>query len=889
MFVNNTSYGGGAIGIDGGGNVALNGCTFVNNTSGNGGAIQARSCRGLALDRCIFINNTASALSGGALDIMNVVGVVTLDGCTFINNIVAPQRGAAEGGGALLVEGGNIVLIKGCSFIDPISYLHNDVASNSQGPAANVTFSCADGEVGTPVQMQGNEITVIPPKELQCTKPTSPPNPRPSPRPPTPVPLPPSPLIPTPPPSPSSPTPAHPTPAPSPPPPTPEPTTSASHTSRRNIQISSAGGVLILVLSMLCMCAGGDTLRRLNRNLRAKKRRAAALGAIDTSKAVSQEDIMQKMEYDLVVQVAKDGRQEDITFHTWDFGGQQVYYVLHHLFITEGVYCLCFNMLEALNNPSECMEYIAFWLNSTYLHVVSKDGCSILLVGTHRDIVADPQQHRTISDALRNQFERCSFWRCVRQPSRVLLRDSSEDGLCFFPVDNTRILHVGTTSVMDTINLLAEQQVQAREEKPLRWLKVLDELQKIQEGDVNYIELGSRADHASYAFGYTPALKSQDMEDICAPSLWEVAYTNGVTEPADFDALIEFFDSIGIIKRCHSRSLVVKHSQDVIILKPQWLVNVFAAVITCCTLDGPAIEEGVSKEAVAIMLSSDIYRFEAKAILSIRLLRHLWEQKGVIGRFEDMQNGAELEQWGAKFELLLELLLGFDLMFELKDVGAEDGDREDSCFDDEHDTQDSLDGTACDRSDDNRHFLVPAMLLETSVLCTFPQRGGEAPTQPPLHCYFAFKEEGVSLDRGSSGLLPAVVFAKLQAQCASWAQSTSNTEPRLSRRQAQVTFGAQRFEPSVRGQAIRLFAQVNGREGSHQVQQPSGKIFDTRSNGARRVVTPGCLRDCQFRGVCACHLGGLSRTVELREACAHFMVCLLASSIDGPPRIRRAL
>ena len=34
--------------------------------------------------------------------------------------------------------------------------------------AANVTFACADDEVGTPVQMQGTEIAVIPPNELKC-------------------------------------------------------------------------------------------------------------------------------------------------------------------------------------------------------------------------------------------------------------------------------------------------------------------------------------------------------------------------------------------------------------------------------------------------------------------------------------------------------------------------------------------------------------------------------------------------------------------------------------------------------------------------------------------------------------------------------------------------
>jgi hypothetical protein len=521
---------------------------------------------------------------------------------------------------------------------------------------------------------------------------------------------------------------------------------------------------------------------------RAQRQKQELAGLIKISKKLRADDIMQKMPLDLVVQVAKDGRRQDITFHTWDFGGQQVYYVLHHLFITEGVCCLCFNMLEALNDRNQCMEYIAFWLNSTYSHVASKEHCSILLVGTHRDIVSDPQQHRTISDTLLSQFEQCSFWRCVRQPSPPLddSVDSPVDSLCFFPVDNTSNNDSsGTASVMMTINMLAEQQVQAREEKPLRWLKVLDELQNIQKGDMNYIELGSRQTD----FGHTSVLTSQNTDTATKPSLWEVAFMNGVTEPADFDALIDFFNNIGVIKHCHLRSMAL-NCQDVIILKPQWLVNVFSAVITCYTLDGPVVEESMVEAALATTLSSDMYRFESKAILSARLLRYLWEQKGVISMLETLQHGEEREQWEAKFELLLELLLHFDLIFELKDH-----DHEDDLPGDEHDPIHSLDrATSSERSVENRRFLVPAMLAETHALSAFPRRGEEVATQLPLHCYFAFKEGGASFDRGSGGLLPAVVFARLQAKCASWAQLTSNIEPRLSRRQAKVTFGAQRFE-----------------------------------------------------------------------------------------------
>jgi hypothetical protein len=56
-------------------------------------------------------------------------------------------------------------MIKNCTFIGPISNKKNDIYNEG----GEVTFACADDEVGTPVQMQGTEITVIPPKELKCS------------------------------------------------------------------------------------------------------------------------------------------------------------------------------------------------------------------------------------------------------------------------------------------------------------------------------------------------------------------------------------------------------------------------------------------------------------------------------------------------------------------------------------------------------------------------------------------------------------------------------------------------------------------------------------------------------------------------------------------------
>jgi hypothetical protein len=62
---------------------------------------------------------------------------------------------------------GGAGMIKNCTFIGPISDSTNDIYNKG----GEVTFACADDEVGTPVQMQGTEITVIPPKELKCVAP----------------------------------------------------------------------------------------------------------------------------------------------------------------------------------------------------------------------------------------------------------------------------------------------------------------------------------------------------------------------------------------------------------------------------------------------------------------------------------------------------------------------------------------------------------------------------------------------------------------------------------------------------------------------------------------------------------------------------------------------
>jgi hypothetical protein len=132
--------------------------TMKNACNPFGGAINVEVGH-LVLTDCTFDSNQGYT---GVIAIEQQQSSVTLTRCSFVSNAAS----AGDGGGALWFDGGSFGLIIDCLFTGPIYKNHNDIARDNTN--AVVTFACADSEVGTPVQMQGTDITVIPPKELQC-------------------------------------------------------------------------------------------------------------------------------------------------------------------------------------------------------------------------------------------------------------------------------------------------------------------------------------------------------------------------------------------------------------------------------------------------------------------------------------------------------------------------------------------------------------------------------------------------------------------------------------------------------------------------------------------------------------------------------------------------
>ena len=88
IFMDSSSYTGGALSTLNRGNVHLTNCTFYNNSANYGGAIYAYSSV-VYINNCSFFNNSASALGGAVCD---------LDSTFVVNNSRANNNKALHGG-----------------------------------------------------------------------------------------------------------------------------------------------------------------------------------------------------------------------------------------------------------------------------------------------------------------------------------------------------------------------------------------------------------------------------------------------------------------------------------------------------------------------------------------------------------------------------------------------------------------------------------------------------------------------------------------------------------------------------------------------------------------------------------------------------------------------
>ncbi|KAJ1434132.1 hypothetical protein B484DRAFT_429324 [Ochromonadaceae sp. CCMP2298] len=191
-----------------------------------------------------------------------------------------------------------------------------------------------------------------------------------------------------------------------------------------------------------------------------------------------------EVDNELVAKCLSEGIQTEskLILSVFDYGGQSVFNVIHHFFLTRyGVYLLVFNMEWLLGDAVQqraCLDYLRFWLNSVVIHTLNNKGetAPVAFVGTRKDTVSDPKQHGRISALLYTAFSSSVAWPYVLENDQGVGSNGCTT-LCFYAVDNTLGRGDPTTKQLLThVERVISEAAYVKEEKPLVWLQVLDRL-----------------------------------------------------------------------------------------------------------------------------------------------------------------------------------------------------------------------------------------------------------------------------------------------------------------------------------------------------------------------------------------------------------------------------
>lgn len=286
--------------------------------------------------------------------------------------------------------------------------------------------------------------------------------------------------------------------------------------------------------------------------------------------------------------------QHPVVLQTWDFAGQEIYYNMAHVFLTElGIYILVLDLSSWVEEKAsgEVVDSLEFWLAALLVHA---ERAKLLVVGTHLDAV--PEENRE------EVFERVETFlrgRLAAAPAlgQQLFPDEERQRR-FFPIDNRG--GEGLEQLRRALNELALEA--ARERKiPTRWAHFFHVLDKLSTPYVTYEECRERAGQFGIVEG--------EMEEF-----------------------LRLFHRLGL--------LLHFEGSPAIVLDPQWLLDAMAHVITC-----PRVLKG-------FQLESEQLQREGK--LTDKLLSKLWEENNKKdNRFSLVEHQTILKAFLTHFDLLI--------------------------------------------------------------------------------------------------------------------------------------------------------------------------------------------------------------------------------------------
>jgi GTPase SAR1 family protein len=244
----------------------------------------------------------------------------------------------------------------------------------------------------------------------------------------------------------------------------------------------------------------------------------------------------------LISEFMENGMKQTVAFSAYDFGGQDVFKGLRHLFFTRnGCYLIIFDMRTMASSAEgadreRALKSLLAWILNASLHA---RGAPMFLVGTHKDKISSPAEHQDISDEIKRRFD-------ANVLSSIL--HNREDQLVFFPVDNSAHEDPVVSLLRKQIEESVRKEEYIRKEIPLKWLRFYDSLTAT-----------GRTNHCQY---------------VTLAEARTLAAQCGLVQADERDSALRLFHELGVLFYLSSVS-----EQNYVVIDPQFLVDRMADVI----------------------------------------------------------------------------------------------------------------------------------------------------------------------------------------------------------------------------------------------------------------------------------------------------------------------
>eukprot|EP00039_Didymoeca_costata_P017388 m.321960 g.321960 ORF g.321960 m.321960 type:complete len:1371 (-) comp16530_c1_seq36:1283-5395(-) len=265
----------------------------------------------------------------------------------------------------------------------------------------------------------------------------------------------------------------------------------------------------------------------------------------------------------------------------WDFGGQKLFFTLHHLFLTpQGVYLVIFNAQELIlgqtiavdgnkeivdsSVQARCLEYVRLWCNSIFLFA---PGAPILLVATHKDKLSTEQQQEAYDILMERVLN--------KTPSIETMTKSPTGQLCFFVTNVSKGNPPQQDPSIDVLRMnvesLAIKQPHVHEKAPIDWLAVRDRLAAVE--------------------------RTEGIQRMALDGVMEIGQKCGLGKHDSIPLDVELS---ALLKKFHDLGLLVWYDKpwlrDMVVLNPQWLINAASTVIRDPTLHPMACDPQIRRK-----------------------------------------------------------------------------------------------------------------------------------------------------------------------------------------------------------------------------------------------------------------------------------------------------